>query len=153
MKGQLSYLMLFFLFIAFLIVLFLANFFIGFLPRGSVAYTSANTIYATTRVLFDTSFIIIFFVVLIIDLLVAYYRPSVLSGILNIFLLFAVVYIVFFMQNTLPLFNNVLSANTILPNTYAFMGSPYVPYIVFFFLIGTIILNFRNEKIESDNYE
>jgi len=151
MKAQLSYLLLFFLFITFLIALFIASFFLQFLPKGTAAYTSSNTIYTTTRALFDNSFIIIFFVVLFIDLLVAYFKPSILSGILNIFLLFAVVYIVFFMQNTLPIFNNVLSANTILPNTYSFLSSSYIPYIVFFFLIGGIILNFRH--IEANSYD
>ena len=153
MKAQLSYLLLFFIFVAFLIALFLANFFLKFLPQGTAAYTASNAIYTTTRVLFDSSFILIFFVVLLIDLLVAYFRPSVLDGILNIFLLFAVVYIVFFMQNTLPIFNNVLSANTILPNTYAFLSSAYIPYVVFFFLIAAIILNFRHETSEGEGYD
>jgi len=149
MQAQLSYLLLFFLFVVFLIALYLTNFFISVLPKNSIAYTTSNTIYTTTRGLFDNSFILIFFVVLFIDLLVAYYNPSVLSGILNIFLLFAVVYIVFFMQNTLPILNNVLSANTILPTTYGFLSSTYIPYIVFMFLIGSIILNFRHTESEG----
>jgi len=151
MKAQLSFLLLFFLFIAFLIALFIANFFINkVLPSNTMAYTTANTIYTTTRGFFDNSFILIFFVVLLIDLVVAYYKPSVVDGILNIFLLFAIVYIVFFMQNTLPIFNNVLSANTILPTTYAFLSSAYIPYLVFMFLIGVIVLNFRHKQNENE---
>jgi len=155
MKGQLTYLIIFFIFFIFLVGLFIASFFINnFLPRNSVAYTSSNTIYTTIDTFFDSSFILIFFAMLIFDVVASYFYPSSISGILNILLLFAVVFIILFTQNFLPILNNVLSANTILPISYTFLSSAYIPYIVFMFLIASIVLNFRHiESEEVENYE
>jgi len=154
MKAQLTYLVIFFIFFAFLLALFIGAFFINnILPKNSVAYTTSNTIYTTIDAFADNSFILIFFVMLIFDVVASYLKPSKTIGILNILLLFAIVYIVLFMQNFLPTLNNVLSANTILPNSYAFMSSAYLPYIVFMFLIASIILNFRHKEVEEGYYE
>jgi len=154
MKAQLSYLVIFFIFFIFLLGLFIASFFINkILPQSSVAYTSANTIYTTLDAFIDNSFILIFFVILIFDVIAAYLKPSTILGILNILLLFGVVYIVLFTQNFLTTLNTTLSANSILPNSYAFLSSPYMPFIVFIFLIASIVLNFRHKENESGIYE
>jgi len=154
MKAQLSYLVIFFIFFIFLLGLFIASFFINnFLPKNSVAYTSANTIYTTLDSFTDNSFILIFFVVLIFDVIASYLNPSKTLGILNILLLFGVVYIVLFTQNFLTTLNSVLNANSILPNSYTFLSSPYMPFIVFMFLIASIVLNFRHKENESGIYE
>jgi len=154
MKAQLSYLVIFFIFFIFLLGLFIASFFINkILPQSSVAYTSANTIYTTLDAFIDNSFILIFFVVLIFDVIAAYLKPSTTLGILNIILLFGVVYIVLFTQNFLTTLNSVLSANSILPNSFAFLSSPYMPFLVFIFLIASIVLNFRHKENESEIYE
>ena len=154
MKAQLTYLVIFFIFFIFLLGLFIASFFINnILPKSSVAYTSANTIYTTLDAFFDNSFILLFFVVLIFDVIASYLNPSKILGILNILLLFGVVYIVLFTQNFLTTLNSVLSANSILPNSYAFLSSPYLPFIVFIFLIASIVLNFRHKEVESGIYE
>jgi len=154
MKAQLSYLVIFFIFFIFLLGLFIASFFINkILPQSSVAYTSANTIYTTLDAFIDNSFILIFFVILIFDVIAAYLKPSTTLGILNILLLFGVVYIVLFTQNFLTTLNTTLSANSILPNSYAFLSSPYMPFIVFIFLIASIVLNFRHKENESEIYE
>ena len=153
MKAQLTYLVIFFIFFIFLLGLFIASFFINnFLPKNSVAYTSANTIYTTLDSFTDNSFILIFFVVLIFDVIASYLNPSKTLGILNILLLFGVVYIVLFTQNFLTTLNSVLSANSILPNSYTFLSSPYMPFIVFMFLIASIVLNFRHKENENEGY-
>ncbi len=154
MKAQLSYLVIFFMFFIFLLGLFIASFFINnFLPKNSVAYTTSNTLYATLDAFFDNSFILIFFVVLIFDVIASYLNPSKTLGILNILLLFGVVYIVLFTQNFLTTLNSVLSANSILPNSYAFLSSPYMPFLVFMFLIASIVLNFRHKENDEGYYE
>jgi len=154
MKAQLTYLVIFFIFFIFLLGLFIASFFINkILPKNSVAYTSANTIYTTLDAFFDNSFILLFFVVLIFDVVASYLNPSKMLGILNILLLFGVVYIVLFTQNFLTTLNTTLAANSILPNSYAFLSSPYMPFIVFMFLIASIVLNFRHKEVESEVYE
>ena len=154
MKAQLTYLVIFFIFFIFLLGLFIASFFINnILPKSSVAYTSANTIYTTLDAFFDNSFILLFFVILIFDVIASYLNPSKILGILNILLLFGVVYIVLFTQNFLTTLNSVLSANSILPNSYTFLSSPYMPFIVFIFLIASIVLNFRHKEVESGIYE
>jgi len=154
MKAQLTYLVIFFIFFIFLLGLFIASFFINkILPKNSVAYTSANTIYTTLDAFTDNSFILIFFVVLIFDVIASYLKPSTTLGILNILLLFGVVYIVLFTQNFLTTLNSVLNANSILPNSYMFLSSPYMPFIVFMFLIASIVLNFRHKENESGIYE
>ena len=153
MKAQLSYLVIFFVFFIFLLGLFIASFFINkILPQNSVAYTSANTIYTTLDAFFDNSFILIFFIFLIFDVMASFFKPSTTMGILNILLLFGVVYIVLFTQNFLPTLNNVLSANGILPNSYAFLSSPYMPFLVFIFLIASIVLNFRHKENKNEGY-
>jgi len=154
MRAQLSYLVIFFIFFIFLLGLYIASFFINkILPQNTQAYISANTIYTTLDAFFDNSFIIIFFVVLIFDVVAAYLKPSKTLGILNILLLFGVVYIVLFTQNFLTTLNSVLSANSILPNSYAFLSSPYMPFIVFMFLIASIVLNFRHKEENEGYYE
>jgi len=154
MKAQLSYLVIFFIFFIFLLGLFIASFFINkILPRNTQAYTSANTIYTTLDAFTDNSFILIFFVVLIFDVVASYLKPSTALGILNILLLFGVVYIVLFTQNFLTTLNSVLNANSILPNSYTFLSSPYMPFLVFMFLIASIVLNFRHKEVESGIYE
>jgi hypothetical protein len=153
MKAQLTYLVLFFMFFIFLLGLFIASFFINkILPQNTQAYTLANTIYTTLDAFIDNSFIIIFFIVLIFDVIASYLNPSKALGILNILLLFGVVYIVLFTQNFLTTLNSVLSANSILPNSYAFLSSPYLPYLVFIFLIASIVLNFRHKANENEGY-
>ena len=153
MKAQLSYLVIFFIFFIFLLGLFIASFFINnILPKSSVAYTSANTIYTTLDAFFDNSFILLFFVVLIFDVIASYLNPSKTLGILNILLLFGVVYIALFTQNFLTTLNSVLSANSILPNSYTFLSSPYMPFLVFIFLIASIVLNFRHKENENEGY-
>jgi len=147
MKAQLSYLVIFFIFFVFLLGLFIASFFINkILPKSSVAYTTSNTLYNTFDAFIDNSFILIFFVVLIFDVIASYLKPSTTLGILNILLLFGVVYIVLFTQNFLTTLNNTLAANSILPNSYTFLSSPYMPFIVFMFLIASIVLNFRHKN-------
>jgi hypothetical protein len=154
MKAQLSYLVIFFIFFIFLLGLFIASFFINkILPQNTQAYATANTLYNTFDAFIDNSFILIFFVVLIFDVIASYLNPSKTLGILNILLLFGVVYIVLFTQNFLTTLNNVLSANSILSNSYAFLISPYMPFIVFMFLIASIVLNFRHKEVESEVYE
>jgi len=154
MKAQLTYLVIFFIFFVFLLALFIASYFINnFLPKNSVAYTTSNTLYNTIDTFIDNSFILIFFVILIFDVVAAYLKPSKTLGILNILLLFGIVYIVLFTQNFLTTLNNVLSANSILPNSYTFLSSPYLPFIVFMFLIASIVLNFRHKENESGIYE
>ena len=151
MKAQLTYLVIFLLFLLFLVALFIGHFFINkVLPANTMAYNTTTTIYTTTDTFFDNSFIIFFFALLIFDVVASYINPSTTQGIINVFLLLAVVYIVFFTQNFLPTLNNVLSANTILPTSYAFLNNVYLPYIVFMFLIASIVLNFRHKQIETE---
>jgi len=150
-KAQSSAIFIIFLLIfVFALTLYLSNIFIAFLPSNTIAHKTASSIFNTIGSFFDNSIIIIFFVLLAIDIGYSAINPSKIMGIANIILLFAMVYVVLFLQNQIPLLN-VLSANALLPNSMAFLSSSYLPYIIFIALIISIIMNFRKSENNGDS--
>jgi len=146
MANIFGFLSVFFIFLIILVGLFIAHFSISIFPSNSIASTTANGVYSFISGFFDSLAIILLLVFLLIDVLSAYFAPSVANGVANLLLLFALAYIVLFLQSFMPTLNNVLSANTILPTTYTLFSSSYMPFLVMAFAILSIVLNFRKTE-------
>ncbi len=136
----------FFIFLIMLIGLYISHFTISVLPSNTLASNTANSVYLFISNFFDSMAIILLIVFLLLDVISAYMQPSKVNGIANLLLLFALAYIVLFLQGFMPTLNSVLSANTILPNTYAVISSSYMPFLVMAFAFLATILNFRNNE-------
>ena len=150
MKGQLGgMLQLFFIAIMFFVFAYITTKFLIFLPLPKGApntlYSPLYAIYNAEFVTFDNSFLFIFVIILFLDVLVAYYRPSKRRGIINIFLLFGVVFFGTILNTAIiPL--NLLGFASLLPNTYAFFTNGYYIVVTFFMLILAIIFDFRDAQ-------
>ena len=143
MANIFGFLSVFFIFLIVLVGLFIAHFTISVLPSNTLASNTANGIYSFMSGFFDSLAIILLLVFLLIDVISAYFAPSVANGVANLLLLFALAYIVLFLQSFMPTLNNVLSANTILPTTYALFSSSYMPFLIMAFAILATLFNFR----------
>ncbi len=155
MANIFGFLSVFFIFLIVLVGLFIAHFTISVLPSNTLASNTANGIYSFMSGFFDSLAIILLLVFLLIDVISAYFAPSVANGVANLLLLFALAYIVLFLQSSvMPILNNVLSANTILPTTYTLLSNSYMPFLVMAFAILATVLNFRkNEPQEAQEVQ
>lgn len=140
---------LFLVFFVFAIGGYLSLTFLNIIPHSNAGYTVANTIYNATFKFFDKSFFFIAILILFIDVVVSALNPSRAKGVTNILMLFGVSFIGLFLYTNLPTFNQVLSANAILPDTYAFLSSNYLIPLIYFFLVLCTVLNFR--RVNGDN--
>jgi len=154
MANIFGFLSVFFIFLIVLVGLFIAHFSISIFPSNSIASNTANGVYSFISGFFDSLAVILLIVFLLIDVLSAYFAPSVANGVANLLLLFALAYIVLFLQSFMPTLNNVLSANTILPTTYTLLSNSYMPFLVMAFAILATVLNFRkNEPQEAQEVQ
>ncbi|MGC8588545.1 MAG: hypothetical protein ACP5LI_05955 [Hydrogenobaculum sp.] len=149
MANIVGFLSVFLIFLIMLIGLFISHFTISILPSNTIASNTANSVYSFISGFFDSMAIILLVVFLFIDVISAYMQPSKVNGVANLLLLFALAYIVLFLQGVMPTLNSVLAANTILPNTYAVLSSSYMPFLVMAFAFLATILNFRNNENEA----
>lgn len=131
----------------------------GIVTVNSVAYAAPHTIFSTVFGIFDNSFIFIALVALLLVPISAYMHPSQAAGVLDIFLLLAVAYVFIFFNTFSYTLNSVMSANTLLPNSYSFFSNHYTLFVIMAIAIFAVILNFRKvpsadfNGYEMGNYE
>jgi hypothetical protein len=118
------------------------------LHSASVNAMTTNTIGVGFSVIDNTLFIICI-LILFIDLIVAYFHPKIVMGVVNLVFLLIFGYIASIFLATVQTFNSILAFNAILPNSYAFITSNYFIVIIFIFLILDTILNFRPQVISK----
>ena len=144
---------LFLVFLVFAIGALVSVRFLGVLPHNNAGYTVANTIYNSVFGFFDKSFVFIAFIALFVDVAVSAINPSVIKGITNLLMIFGVAFIGLVLYTNLATVGSVLSANTILPQSYAFLSSNYLVPLIFIFLAICTVLNFRTKKSNENNAE
>ena len=142
---------LFLVFLVFAIGALVSVRFLAVLPQNNAGYAVANTIYNSVFGFFDKSFVFIAFIVLFVDVAVSALNPSKSKGIANLLMMFGVAYIGLVLYTNLATVGAVLSANTILPNSYAFLSSSYLVPLIFVFMAICVILNFRTVKSNDNN--
>jgi uncharacterized integral membrane protein len=160
-EGHISgfgiFFLLFFIFMLFLIGAFICSRFLGVFtsitPTNSIAYTASHTIFSAVFGIFDKSFLFFAIVALLGDGIYAAMHPSQARGIANIFLMFALVYVFIFFNTFTYTLNMALSANTIMPDSYAFFSNHYTLFLLIMLAVFGIIMNFRTKKSREERYE
>ena len=139
-----------FLILVVLIFAFMASTFLNVLPNpngyNNTIYSPLHLLYAGTFGFFDSSFIFIYIFIIFMDLVYAWFNPKVYNALANILLLFVLAYFSIFIKVGLVAYNNALTFNSLLPQTYAFFSNDYWIVITFFALIISIIFNSRRKE-------
>lgn len=149
--------LLFFIFLVFLVVAFICNKFLGVMlnivPSNNIAYTLPALIFNTIFGVFDKSFLFFAVIVLFGVVIYAYLNPSAANGIIELLLLFALVYVFVFFNTFTYTLNNVFSANTLMPSSYAFFSNHYTLFLFIGIAVLSIIMNFRTKKKKIEENE
>jgi hypothetical protein len=110
---------------------------------------SVKLVYDWSFGLFDKSFFFLIVTMVIIDILVSYFKPQLWKGIANIF--FVLFYAFIFLNVRTPILTamSAININSILPNTYATINNDWVALLIFFMLIVATALNFQRKEDEN----
>jgi hypothetical protein len=143
MKGQLKP---YFLIILIILIFGLFMYFLSLIVNsslGSILPASVISVYTFTKQFFDGSIIFLFLILIIMDMLVAWFRPNKLLAALNFVMVFALGYINLSLKAlTIPIANS-LTTNVLLPNSNLILTSPYTVIVIYFALVVGIVLNLR----------
>jgi len=141
---------LFALVVVFLLYAFLYTNFYRILPtppgQTNHIYDPERSIYSIFFGIFDNSFLFIFVIALLMDVVASYLFPSVQKGIVNLVLLFSSSYFVAQINGIVPVLNQVLAFSSTFPNTYNVLSTNYYAVIMLFMLGLSTIFSFRQKR-------
>jgi hypothetical protein len=131
------------------LVIYSTNFIVsGFNAAGNTISgynaTRVNTTYTNVFTIAENSIVLILIIALLMDPIVANYKPVKLLGYVNILFIFIVPYIFINVQPALLSLSTFNSGTGITPLLYSFVSSVYFITLVEVVLVIAAILNFRH---------
>jgi hypothetical protein len=114
--------------------------------------SSIRLIYLSIFGFFDASFFFILIFIVLIDAVLAYFKPSKLKAVENILFVLFFGFIFLNVRGVILGATSVLPFNAIMPITYATLSSNWTAIFIFFALIMCAVFNFR-KKEDEDRYD
>lgn len=142
MKAQLNF--LFGIFAVFLILGicgYISYVFISALPASN-AKTTITSIFNIGFGVIDKSFLILLIILMFVDLYASWKNPSEIQAIFNLFALLFLGFINLVLMDLVPALS-FLSIQTFLPSFYSFVISPAKVFLIYAFLIFSIVFNVK----------
>jgi len=122
-------------------------------PSSAVSYVGNfyGSVFKATFTFLDLSMVLMFFVALFIDIVSSYQNPQLSKAILNVMLIFGLVFLNFLVTYTFAQAYNAIGAATFFPVMTGFLVGGTKVFIFFIFLVVSTILNVRPQHSSSDS--